>query len=538
MQNITKLNRSLYLFLLVAIILCAFFPGLGKGSLWDRDETAYAQVAHEMLQENTWTVPFFNGEAFLHKPVFAYCMIRVAYHIFGENEFSARFFSAVFGLATCIMTFFLGELLYDSWLGFLSGLILATSMMPLVVFRAAVTDAYLVFFITGSLYFFLKAGYAKRKGFYYISYVMMGLGTMVKGPIGFVLPAGIIFFYLLFSKNLGMIKEIRPWHGLGILLLVVSPWFLKIYSMMGDKFVSDFIMKHHVERFSQSMGGHRGPFWTYVPVVLLGFFPWSVFSIQSYKTFKSFNPQMSRFLLVWCGVVFVLFSLASTKLPHYVLPLFPALAIFFGWFWHRVFSSEEAEAAESGSLITSFRVIFVIGILLVVASLVFYFIYPEMASYRLVLNMLIIAGGGWFALRMARMKKIRAAFWTLPSMLVVFVFFASHISVPWVENFRTVIPLAKEVGVLSGERDKIYAYGFFEPGLVYYSGRRVEKIDSFDPINKDRDDRFFLFIRKKDFKREKITSPLYHIAEKNGINEVKGNLHLMVLSNKPGKSVN
>ena len=528
----------LYLMLLLAIGLCAFFPGLGKGSLWDRDETHYAEIAREMLLEKTWAVPYFNGQAFLHKPVFAYWMMGVAYRIFGVNEFSARFFSAVFGLGTCVFTFFIGRHFYDSRCGFLSGLILATGMLPLVIFRAAITDAYLVFFICGAIYFFLKGISSDRAGYYYTSYIMMGLGTLVKGPLGFLLPSAIIFFYLLSGGKLCLVKKMRPLHGIAIIFLIVLPWFIKIYSMMGDKFISDFIIKHHLRRFSQPMEGHGGPFWLYIPVVIFGFFPWSAFSIQSFKTVRTSDPDAFRLLLAWFGVVFVLFSLASTKLPHYVLPLFPALAIAFGLFWSRKLSDENTEGEDEKSLRNSFMAVFIFGIVMLTAALVLYFIRYEIASYRLVLNMAILAGGGWLALRMARAGRFKAAFGTLPCMLILFIVYTSYISIPWVERFRTVIPLAKKVGTLAQGREKVFAYDFFEPGLVFYSRRQVEKIDSFDSVNKERDNRFFLFIRKRDFEKMEISHTMYLIAEKDGINEVKGDLHLMVFSNHPDRSVN
>jgi hypothetical protein len=121
-------------------------------------------------------------------------------------------------------------------------------------------------------------------------------------------------------------------------------------------------------------------------------------------------------------------------------------------------------------------------------------------------------------------------------MQILFIVYTSYVSIPWVERFRTVIPLAREVGTLARNDEKIFAYDFFEPGLVFYSRRQVEKIDSIAEI--DRGNRFFLFIRKKDFMKIDISPPLYLIAEKKGINEVKGDLHLMVFSNHPGRSTN
>jgi 4-amino-4-deoxy-L-arabinose transferase-like glycosyltransferase len=526
-------NSFLCIALLVLIGLLAFFPGLGKGSLWDRDETHYAEIAREMLLEKSWAIPYFNGKAFLHKPVFAYWMIGLAYRLFGVNEFSARFFSAVFGLGTCIFTFYIGSFLYDNRTGFLSGLILATGMLPLVIFRAAVTDAYLVFFITGICFFFLKAIRSETNGYYYACYIMMGLATLVKGPIGIVLPAGIILCYLLFSRKFNILKQMHLLTGIGIIILIVLPWFLKIYSLMGDKFISDFIVKHHLRRFSQPMEGHGGPFWLYIPVVLIGFFPWSVFSIQSYKTIRDSDPDAYRFLLGWFGVVFVFFSLASTKLPHYILPLFPALALASGLFWGRILSSDEKEAAKAENLIIPLKINFIFASLLVIGTLAIYFIRSEIASIRLVLNMTILAGGSWLTLKALNKKELRTVFWILPSMQILFLMYASYISIPWVERFRTVIPLASEVGHLAQDQEKVFAFDFFEPGLVFYSGRQVEKIDSVEQINGNSENRFFLFIRKKDFEKINIPSPLYLISEKNGINEVKGDLHLMVFSNHP-----
>ncbi|MFQ5647541.1 MAG: ArnT family glycosyltransferase, partial [bacterium] len=174
-------NKIVGLLLVVLVAGAAFFPHIGSGSLWDRDETSYALVAKEMLARGNWSVPYRNGKLFIDKPAFTFWFIASAYKLFGISEFSARFFSAVFGVGAAELVYWLGVVMFGPSSGLYGTLIFISSLMVTVICRSAVTDSYLLFFCTASLLAFRYAQQTGRWNFIYLFYLLMGLAVLVKG---------------------------------------------------------------------------------------------------------------------------------------------------------------------------------------------------------------------------------------------------------------------------------------------------------------------------------------------------------------------
>src|SRR6516164_2788367 len=126
--------------ILIAVAAAVFLPRLGATRLWDDDETFFAQAAREMYERGDLVVPTFNQALFSHKPPFMYWMMIGAYHVFGVSEFAARLPSALFGIATVLLVWRLGRIIYSPVVGFWAGMILATSLNFVVISRAATTD--------------------------------------------------------------------------------------------------------------------------------------------------------------------------------------------------------------------------------------------------------------------------------------------------------------------------------------------------------------------------------------------------------------
>ena len=204
--------------LLALIATLLFFVQLGGPRLWDEDEPRNAACAVEMLQRGDWVVPWFNGEIRTHKPVLLYWLMMSAYSVFGINEFSARFWSAALGVGTVLLTYIIGRRLFGHRAGLFAGLILCSTIMFPVAARAATPDSTLVFLITAALSVFvlctprfggqgkIARGRLPKHPFpssvvaIVAMYGLMGLATLDKGPIGFLLPTAIIGMYLLIAR--------------------------------------------------------------------------------------------------------------------------------------------------------------------------------------------------------------------------------------------------------------------------------------------------------------------------------------------------
>lgn len=363
----------------VAIILLVcgtvMLTALGVPRLWDRDEPRNAGCAREMLERFDWIVPTFNGELRAHKPVLLYWCIMTAYSLGGVNEFTARLPSALCAIGSALATYGIGRRLFNPTVGLWSGIILSTSLMFGVAGRAATPDSLLIFCVTLTMLVYVLFAFPGKGGRYFpqplwqgaLIYGAMGLAVLAKGPVGLVLPTAIIGMFLLIQrlpkreppKRLsGRLVEIfRPFHiphflttcismrpllAIGMVLLVAAPWYIAVGVKTDGAFLREFFLTHNLDRATSSMEGHRGGPWYYPLAMLLGFFPWSIFAIPlvletTYRLRRN-DPHHAGYLFAacWIGVWVGVFTLANTKLPSYVTPCYPALALLAGCFVHHL----------------------------------------------------------------------------------------------------------------------------------------------------------------------------------------------------------
>lgn len=318
--------------LLILILFSAsmLFPGIQIPALWDRDETFYAECAREMLERGDFLISHFNGKPFLEKPPLAYWFMALGFKLFGVGELGARFFSALFGIGAVLFVFFTGQRLFAKEGGFLAGLVLASSLLFVVASRLALTDAYLLFFLAGALYFFtfIIAQPQDLWGGWLGFGAMCGGAFLAKGPVGIFLPVASAFVFLLWKKPKDIFHP-AALVGVVVALAIFLPWFWRANQLSEGKLFDEFFLKHNVGRFSHAMEGHRGPFWYYLPVLLAGFFPWSLFVIQRISASWKDKREETLLLLIWALIPLLLFSASQTKLPHYILPCLAPLSLFF-----------------------------------------------------------------------------------------------------------------------------------------------------------------------------------------------------------------
>jgi 4-amino-4-deoxy-L-arabinose transferase-like glycosyltransferase len=388
--------RNYVLLIIVASIV--MFTNLGGPPLWDRDEPRNAGCTAEMLQRGDWVVPVFNNELRTHKPVLLYWVMMCAYHVFGANEFAARFGSALAAVGTVLLTYDIGRRLYDVQTAIWAGVVLATTLMFGVAGRAATPDSLLIFCCTLSMAIFVRGTFSRtnepdqelRFPRHWITvvamYAAMGLGVLAKGPVGFVLPTAVIGMYLLivtlpalpspearptqregevnlcgyhrtdwWSWGRSLLRLFAPlhflrtcWHmrpltALASVSSVALPWYAWVTLRTDGAWTRGFLWEHNVGRAMQTSEGHAGPaILFYVVAILVGCFPWSILTIPlCLRIAHTRAHDVSRrerhaltLLVCWTGVFVALFSLAQTKLPSYVTPCYPALAILVGRFVH------------------------------------------------------------------------------------------------------------------------------------------------------------------------------------------------------------
>lgn len=304
-------------------------------TLLNPDESRYSEIAREMLATGDFITPRLNGLIFFDKPVLYYWLQALSIHWFGLNEWALRFFPAIYGVFGCLCVYLLGSCIGNRQAGIYSALLLASS--PLYFFAAhyANMDLEVAVLITASLTCFLLAINSKnakcQPWLFYLAYLFSGLAILTKGLIGIVFPTIIVGTWIVCTNRWYMIKQMRLCTGLLLVVAINLPWFYAV-QRANPNFFHYFFVVQHFERFLTANFNSQSPIWFYVPVVLLGVFPWTFLIMTSFITaIKSIkhNPNI-LFLLLWIGWIFIFFSIPKSKLIGYILPTIPPLMVVAG----------------------------------------------------------------------------------------------------------------------------------------------------------------------------------------------------------------
>lgn len=332
-------RRSSVFFILLIIFATLFLTiGIGEVALIDWDENIYAEASRQMLLRGDYLNVYINNQLFSEKPPFFFWEQVISYKIFGVGEFAARFPSAVAGVFMVALLYFVGCKFDSPKFGLIWGLIYSTSFLPSVFGRAGVIDhtfnlfiacgAYFLFLFDLSLAKYLASDEtgsndkpSKTKYLVYLTLgsVFMGIACLTKGPLGGVIPLVAFIGYKTFNWQYGL-KLVHFLYCGFVSLSIALSWYLLNWIITGESFLEGFI-RFQLSLFSKTLEGHEGPFFYHFVVALIGLVPWTPFLfIIKPRVAVSENPLFRKllpFTLAWIGFVLFLFSMVSTKLPHY-----------------------------------------------------------------------------------------------------------------------------------------------------------------------------------------------------------------------------
>jgi len=332
--------------LLTLICLLLYAVRLGSVGFFDADEPAFAETSREMLLSGDWVTPTFNFAPRFDKPILFYWLIALAYALFGVGEFAARIWSAAFATLLVLSIYLFGRLALEPRGALLGGLAGAVNVGTATLGRAAVTDMTLTAFVTWTLFsFFLALHLSGTRPWHrrlaLVGHLAMALAVLTKGPIGLLIPSAVVLIYVTIRGRLRAgLAALCPWSGLVVFGAVALPWYLLVFWINGWDFVQGFFVKHHLIRYAGVIAGHRGPVYYYIPVLAVAFYPWVGFLPEALRRLWNARSRLQDALApkeelllfgwLWAGVVVIFFSFSGTKLPSYVYPAFPALALLAG----------------------------------------------------------------------------------------------------------------------------------------------------------------------------------------------------------------
>jgi 4-amino-4-deoxy-L-arabinose transferase-like glycosyltransferase len=511
-------HRFGHYLLLLSVSIVLFLPNLGAPSLWDIDEGNNADCAREMMEAGNWIVPTFNYELRVDKPALLYWLQIGSYRLFGVNEFSARLPSALAALLSVLCTYELGRRLFRPAAGSISGLVLASTLQFSAAGHFANPDALLNLCTLLTFMFLWDVIVRGRKSAYGLAALCAGLAMLAKGPIGIALPFAVTALFVLWA---GRWRALLDWRWLAaalVFVLVVAPWYGWVTAETRGGFAKGFFLKHNVERYFSTMEGHKGAFYYYFLVLIIGFAPWSAFlGLAFWHSLRRVaRPESSKgvwdkpttpfedsgratprlaYCFLWCWIVvyFEFFAFSQTKLPNYILPIYPAVALLMGQFldcWRRGEVAVPAWVMRVGFVCLGLMGLATATALLAAGG-VFASGLPDWAHGRHWPGV-----QGWAALGLVPLAGAAAAWWCLGRgrrLGVVVSLTAAGVSflgvlAAWgasaLEGHKAPKPLAQAAaqfdGDLSAREVRVASYQYFQPSLVFYCRREVRQLQHED----------------------------------------------------------
>lgn len=328
-----KFGRLL-IWLLLAVL---WFSTLGFRDLIHPDEGRYAEIAREMAQTGEWITPHLNGLKYFEKPALHYWISAAAFKLFGESEWVARLWPGLSGFLLVTLLHFTAKKYWGILSADFTALVTAGGLWLVGDSHYLTLDMGLGLFMSLTLCGFLLAfqpgiNQSQQRNYLLIAWAAMGLAMLTKGLVGIVLPAAVLVLYTAVTRHWFIWKQINWISGTAIFLLISAPWFIAV-SVKNPEFFHFFFIHEHFERFTTTEHKRIGAWYFFLPILLAGLLPWTTLLPHSLKqglseTNTAFRPKL--FLLIWFGFIFVFFSLSSSKLPSYILPIFPALSLLLG----------------------------------------------------------------------------------------------------------------------------------------------------------------------------------------------------------------
>jgi 4-amino-4-deoxy-L-arabinose transferase-like glycosyltransferase len=512
--SLARDSRAGHCLLLLAVTAALTLPSLGTHSLWDIDEGLNAEAAREMLVRGDWITPTFNGELRTAKPALLYWLQMASYLTFGVNEWAARLPSVLAAWASVLLTYALARRMFDAGTGLLAGLVLASSIEFCLLAHAATPDAVLLLCTMLTFYCFWRGAADGGRTWFVPTGVAAGLAVLAKGPVGILLPGAIIGLFFLWNGQWRRLADWRLVAGGLAAALVALPWYVAVSVATHATFIRDFLGKQNLHRFLQPMEGHSGPFYYHAVGVLVLFAPWCVFlgatlwyawresrgvahaerpapgtagpdsaeAAAGRRTVEAF-----RLLICWFVTYLAVFSIAATKLPNYVLPLYPALAILTArtliqW-GDRHIQPAAWVAATSAIGIALIGVVTSVGLLVAGGTLPVPFakVQPLAGLEQWAwLGLLLVAGAG-AAFACYRLDERVGAVVSVTAAAAAFVGgIAAGPSVA-LDAHKAPRALVAATRLATDDTEALVAcLGWFQPSLVFYARREVQKLQDLE----------------------------------------------------------
>lgn len=476
-------TETLIVSLVLGLLLAVYLLTGASSNLFDRDEPRFARATVEMVRSGNYLVPTFNGELRPDKPILIYWLTSLTMRLMGPSELAFRFFAPLGMAATCLLTYLLGRRFFGVKAGVLAMVMIPATPLALMVGTAATTDAVLLAFITLAIFIFFRA---YPKGLSWGRGLLLGLtlggALLTKGPVGLAVPLltmiGVMF--------VGRRKKLSTGKALGPVLLagavgviIFCLWAVPANKATGGEFLNRGLGHHVAGRMVTSFESHGGNFLLYLPyylvVILAGFFPWTLYlpaGLSALFGGRLGEARVKTYLLAWIWPTFILMTLVITKLPHYILPVWPALALVSVG----AIKGLEQKGLGPGDLkwLKAGPWFFIpVGLLLSLGLMAFPWFSPlnkvrgPIFSSGLILLVTVILG-----MREFRGRRHWSCATVLALGMILFQMNTALFVLPSLNRFKVSPHIARQIRAATPEKIKVFTYEYNEPSLIFYLDRQ------------------------------------------------------------------
>jgi len=471
------------------IVIAVYVCVASQSTLWDRDETYYARVAVEMVESGDYLVPTFNGKPWLEKPPMLYWFMSIPMRIFGDGEFACRVCSVVTTVGVLVVISVMGRRLFSPTAGLWAMLVYSLSVMTVVLGTLVLADPPLMLFMVLAMAAFLRSlepgHFALSAG---VLVACLAVAALIKGPM-VLLALGVMALGMVVNRRYGWCttRNAILWTvALAGAILAFAAWAMPVDRATQGQLTDELLGRHVAGRIMQPMQHHGGhdllflPY--YFPVVLLGFFPWTLHLpgvVSAVLGGRVGGCRFRNLFLVWVLTPVILMTLVATKLPHYIFFIWPPLSLALGG---------SIDAAANDLLSERDRRWFRRGVIYFTPAVLFFAvglaIVPEYA------RMPDLRWSCWFAAaiwataavlscRYQLQTRIAASTTVLAIAMAAFAGTVAFGILPAVEHIK----IAPRVGQIVREQvsadTPVAVCGYAEPSLNFYIGRPIETIHSY-----------------------------------------------------------
>ncbi|MDQ6922768.1 MAG: glycosyltransferase family 39 protein [Pseudomonadota bacterium] len=483
---------------LLLVFAAIWFSNLDYRRLVHPDEGRYAEVPREMAATGDWLTPRLNGIKYFEKPALQYWITAAAYSLFGVHHWTARVWPALAGFLGVLFIGYVGLRLGGPLLGLYSAAVLGGTAWHVLNAHILTLDAGVAFWMNvgiGSLFIAQRddATPAEERGWMLAAWAALALAVLSKGLIGLVLPGATIVLYSLLQRDWSLWRRLHPVGGTLLLLAIAAPWFVAV-SLRNREFFDFFFIHEHFTRFLTHEARREGAWWYFVPVFCVGILPWLTVFLWTAPRMWTGAPvgrngfSWQRFALVWAAFVFVFFSVSGSKLPSYILPMFPALALTLGW---QLMALPESTLAR-----LTLPLVVIMGAITLIVLFAFVPLASRFADARQPLAPLLEYGawlktacivafaGGALGLVQLRAGKRTAAVLgvSLSSLLAAMLILTGHDTLA---EARSAAPIVARIEASTGRLSAdvpFYSVRMYDQTLPYYLGRTVIQVEHDDEL--------------------------------------------------------